>query len=81
MPDGPPDSLRYVATRANGQVALGTYALDPSRGTYTPIALDVLALRGAEIAAVLAFRSTGDFARFGLPDEVTASQPSPRASR
>ena len=39
MPSGAPDSLRYVATRANGQVALGTYALDrggptcPSRST------------------------------------------------
>ncbi len=81
MPSGPPDSLRYVATRANGQVALGTYSLDRSRGTYTPIALDVLTLRGREIAAVVAFRSTEDFARFGLPGEVTTSQPSPRASR
>jgi hypothetical protein len=38
----------------------------PLGATYTPIALDVLALRGGELAAVLAFRSTGDFARFGL---------------
>ncbi|HSJ73329.1 MAG TPA: sigma-70 family RNA polymerase sigma factor [Miltoncostaeaceae bacterium] len=81
MPTGPPDSLRYVATRANGQVALGTYALDRARGTYAPIALDVLTLRGREIAVVFAFRSTDAFARFGLPDEVTASHPSPRASR
>jgi RNA polymerase sigma-70 factor, ECF subfamily len=81
MPSGPPDSLRYVATRANGQVALGTYALDRSLGAYTPIALDVLTLRGGEIAVVFAFRSTEGFARFGLPDEVTTSQPSPRASR
>ena len=81
MPSGPPDSLRYVATRANGQVALGTYALDRQQGTYLPIALDVLTLRGAEIAVVLAFRSTESFARFGLPAEVTESQPSPRASR
>jgi RNA polymerase sigma-70 factor, ECF subfamily len=81
IPTGPPGRLRYVATRANAQVALGTYALDPSRGTFTPIALDVLTLRGGEIAAVVAFRDTGDFARFGLPGEVTTSQPSPRASR
>jgi RNA polymerase sigma-70 factor (ECF subfamily) len=81
MPSGAPDSLRYVATRANGQVALGTYALDRKRGTYLPIALDVLTLRGAEIAVLLAFRSTASFARFGLPAEVTESQPSPRASR
>jgi RNA polymerase sigma-70 factor (ECF subfamily) len=70
MPTGPPDSLRYVPTRANGQVALGTYALDPARGAYLPIALDVLTLRGPEIAGVLAFRDVSLFGRFGLPAEV-----------
>ena len=29
MPGGLPPRLRYVPTRANGQLALGTYAFDP----------------------------------------------------
>jgi RNA polymerase sigma-70 factor (ECF subfamily) len=79
MPSGPPGGLRYAPTRANGQIALGTYALDPARAAYVPIALDVLTLRGREIAVVYAFRDTGAFARFGLP--ATLPQPPPRASR
>ncbi len=79
MPSGPPDRLRYVLTGANGQVALGTYALDPGRGAFLPIALDVLTLRGAEIAQVLAFRDVDIFPAFGLPPE--AAHASPRASR
>ncbi len=79
MPTGAPGRLRYVLTRANGQIALGTYALDGA--AFRPIALDVLALRGDRVASVLAFRDVGLFEAFGLPQRVTASQPSPRASR
>jgi RNA polymerase sigma-70 factor (ECF subfamily) len=68
MPEGPPLSLRYVPTRANGQVALGTYHLDPAAGAYLPVALDVLTLDGPRIAEILAFRATEVFPRFGLPD-------------
>ncbi len=69
MPGGPPPRLRYVPTRANAQIALGTYALDPAHGAYLPVALDVLTLRadGREITEVLAFRDTALFPRFGLP--------------
>jgi RNA polymerase sigma-70 factor (ECF subfamily) len=66
MPGGPPPRLRYRATRANGQPALGVYAIQPD-GSYAPIALDVLTLRGERIAAVTAFRETSSFPRFGLP--------------
>ena len=79
MPTGGPGRLRYVLTRANGQIALGTYARDGAG--FRPIALDVLALRGDRVASVLAFRDVGLFEAFGLPERVTASQPSPRASR
>jgi RNA polymerase sigma-70 factor, ECF subfamily len=72
MPGGPPPRLRYVPTRANGQLAVGAYALDPERSRYLPIALDVLTLRGRQIADVTAFRAPGLFARFGLPDELAA---------
>ena len=70
MPGGAPPRLRYLATRGSGQPALATYRLDDITGSYLPIALDVLTLRGAEIAAVTAFRSTELFPRFGLPAEL-----------
>jgi RNA polymerase sigma-70 factor, ECF subfamily len=72
MPGGPPARLRYVPTLANGQVALGTYALDAERKRFVPIALDVLTLRGTRIADVTAFRTPDVFPRFGLPDELAA---------
>jgi RNA polymerase sigma-70 factor (ECF subfamily) len=71
MPDGPPPRLRYVPTRANGQLALGTYVLDADRGTYVPLALDVLIVRGAEIAGVIAFRTPEVLGSFGLPAELS----------
>jgi RNA polymerase sigma-70 factor (ECF subfamily) len=72
IPGGPPPRLRYVETRANGQLALGTYCLDPERNRYLPIALDVLTLRAARIADVTAFRTPEVFPRFGPPDELAA---------
>ena len=73
MPGGPPPRLRYVPTRANGQLALGTYQWDRRGRRYLPIALDVLTLRGTRIAEVTAFRTTAVFRRFGLPDELPPS--------
>lgn len=73
MPGEPAPGLRYIPTRANGQLALGAYRLDPARGSYLPVALDVLTLRGPEIVDVTAFRDTVDvFPRFGLPSELAA---------
>ena len=53
---------RAVRGRANGQEALGYYAWDPDSGAYRRFALNVLTLRGGEIAAVDAFltRTTDD---------------------
>ncbi len=70
MPGAPPPHLRYVPTRANGQLALGTYALDRDRGVYEPVALDVLTMRGEEVVDVLAFRAPHIFRSFGLPDHL-----------
>jgi RNA polymerase sigma-70 factor, ECF subfamily len=70
MPGGPPPRLRYVTCRANGQPALGTYALDREAGAYLPIALDVLALRDGMVADVTVFRDARTFAIFGLPERV-----------
>jgi RNA polymerase sigma-70 factor, ECF subfamily len=72
MPGGPPPRLRYLPTRANGQLALGTYRLDRARNRFIAIALDVLTLRGEQIAEITAFRSPELFPRFGLPTELAA---------
>jgi RNA polymerase sigma-70 factor (ECF subfamily) len=71
MPEGPAPRLRYVPTRANGQIALGTYSIDRDARTYLPVALDVLTLRHDRLAEVLAFRDTDTFRRFGLPDSLS----------
>jgi RNA polymerase sigma-70 factor (ECF subfamily) len=70
MPAGPPTGLRYLPARANGQLALGAYKLDPRRGSCLPAALDVLALHGTRIAAITAFRTPAVFPRFGLPGKL-----------
>jgi hypothetical protein len=61
---------RFLPARANGQLAFGTYAWDDDRGAYVAAGLDLLALRGPRIAAVVSFLDGGIFARFGLPDEL-----------
>jgi RNA polymerase sigma-70 factor (ECF subfamily) len=70
MPSGPAPRLRYVPTRANGQLALGVYRRDPQAGGYVPICLDVLAFEGTKITEVIAFRSLQAFTRFGLPEKL-----------
>jgi RNA polymerase sigma-70 factor (ECF subfamily) len=72
MPGGPPPRLRYLPARANGQLAVGAYALDPERHRYLPVALDVLALRGDRVGDVIAFRTPELFPTFGLPAELAA---------
>jgi RNA polymerase sigma-70 factor (ECF subfamily) len=72
MPGGPPPRLRYLQTRANGQLTFGAYGFDPAGNRFLPIALDVLTLRGARIAGITAFRTPEIFRRFGLPDELAA---------
>jgi RNA polymerase sigma-70 factor, ECF subfamily len=70
MPEGPPGRLRHVPTRANGQLALGVYSLDPAARGYVPVCLDVLAVEDEKISDVIAFRSLDAFTRFGLPDQL-----------
>jgi RNA polymerase sigma-70 factor (ECF subfamily) len=72
MPGGPPPRLRYVPTRANGQVALAAYRLDREGNRYVLLALDVLTLRGPRIADITAFRTPNAFKPFGLPDQLAA---------
>nr|WP_217924023.1 sigma-70 family RNA polymerase sigma factor [Miltoncostaea oceani] len=52
---------RHAPTRVNGQLALGCYGWDASRGRYVAAVLDVITLRGDRIAAVDAFGTAEAF--------------------
>lgn len=56
---------RFVPARANGQLAFGTYLWSDGRGAYVPAGLDVLTLRGRQVAEVVSFLDA-DFSTFGL---------------
>ena len=71
MPGLPAADLRYIHSSANGQPALAAYRWDAKERGYLPIALDVLSFRGDAIADVVAFRTPGLFARFGLPSTLS----------
>jgi RNA polymerase sigma-70 factor, ECF subfamily len=64
------DTHTIVPVRANGQLAVAYYALDPDTGRYTPSAIDVITLDGALIKEVDAFVMPELFPRFGLPAEL-----------
>jgi RNA polymerase sigma-70 factor (ECF subfamily) len=57
---------RFLPVTANGQHAFGTYLLDDAADRYVPGGLDILTIRGEQVADVTAFL-TADFTRFGLP--------------
>jgi hypothetical protein len=69
-PDGPPERLRYVPTRASGQLALGVSRHDPQAGACVPVCLDVFAVRGEQIRDVIAFDCLDEFSRFRLPEKL-----------
>jgi RNA polymerase sigma-70 factor (ECF subfamily) len=64
---------RHQTGRANGQLAVGCYILDPASGRYLPSVIDVLTLDGEKISAVTAFvfgegtDPVAVFATFALP--------------
>jgi RNA polymerase sigma-70 factor (TIGR02960 family) len=62
---------RFVGTRANEQVAFGTYMWDARRGAFAAMALDLLRVRGGLVTEVVSFLTPEVFGRFGLPDEVS----------
>ena len=66
-----PLGWRFLPTRANGQLAFGTYRRDGDR--YVPGGLDVLTLRGTEVAEVVAFLDA-DLRLFGLPMSLPAGE-------
>jgi ketosteroid isomerase-like protein len=62
---------RFLPTRANGQIAFGTYLWDDAAGAYIPGDLDVLTLLDGRVAHIVAFL-TANLTRFGLPARVRA---------
>ena len=70
MPDDPDSRLRFVATRANAQLAVACYKLDPEVPRYRPIGVDVLTLRGEVISEITVFRDLEVIRRLGLPEEL-----------
>jgi RNA polymerase sigma-70 factor (ECF subfamily) len=62
---------RHIRTSANGQIAVGCYLRDPQTGVYRGAVIDVLTLRGTQIAAVTAFIDSTLFTRFALPEVVS----------
>jgi RNA polymerase sigma-70 factor (ECF subfamily) len=61
---------RHLPAHANGQLAVGCYIWDGGRQRYLAAVLDVLTIRGTQIAAVTAFLKPEIFPRFGLPLEL-----------
>ena len=62
---------RFVPATANGQLAFGTYLWDDAAGLYVPGGLDVLTIRGGQVAEVTAFLDA-DLTRFRLPAHLRA---------
>ena len=70
MPSSKPPGIRLVRTSVNGQLAFGVYSLERGGSKYLPAALDVIALDGDRVSAIVAFRSAEAFERFGLPESL-----------
>ena len=61
---------RRVPARANGQLALASYGLDPDTGRWTASAIDVFTFEGTTIKEITAFVTPEIFPIFGLADEL-----------
>jgi RNA polymerase sigma-70 factor, ECF subfamily len=72
LPLGPlRERWRHVRTHANGQVAFGCYFWHDERACYVGHSVDVLTLRGTEIAQVTAFLDPELLPVLGLPDHLS----------
>ena len=63
---------KMLATSANSQPALATYAWNEHTGAFTPHSITVLTLRGGEIEEMMAFLDPDLLAPFGLPASLSA---------
>jgi RNA polymerase sigma-70 factor, ECF subfamily len=70
LPLAPGSRWRLVPARANAQLAFGKYLWDGEAEAFVPHDVNVLTLRGKQIADITAFQTPESFAQFGLPDQV-----------
>jgi RNA polymerase sigma-70 factor (ECF subfamily) len=63
---------RVIPARSNGQVAFGKYLWHEEERAFLPHGVNVLTMRGSQIAEVTAFIDADTFAGFGLPAELPA---------
>lgn len=70
MPPAQSGLLKLIPVHANGQLAFAAYRLYPGASSYVPLALDVISLRESRVQSVVAFRDTGVFTLFGLPESL-----------
>jgi RNA polymerase sigma-70 factor, ECF subfamily len=59
------ESWRHIATRANGQLAVGCYTFDARRRRWVASVLNVLTLNGDYIAEVTGFVTAELLSRWG----------------
>jgi RNA polymerase sigma-70 factor (ECF subfamily) len=65
---------RFLPARANGQLAFGTYMWNDERAAYLPAGLDLLVLRGGQVAEVVSFLNA-HLPAFGLPAQLPRETP------
>jgi RNA polymerase sigma-70 factor (ECF subfamily) len=63
-------SWRHLPTSANGQPAVGCYLWNDDAGAHLAWSINVLTLRGEQIAEITSFIGRDHFAPFGLPDSL-----------
>ena len=60
-------SWRHLSVSANGQAAVGSYLWDDDAGAHVSWSINVLTLRGEQIAEITSFLGAEHFVPFGLP--------------
>jgi RNA polymerase sigma-70 factor (ECF subfamily) len=63
-------SWRHLPTSANGQPAVACYLWNDDAGAHLAWSINVLTLRGEQIAEITSFIGRDNFAPFGLPDSL-----------
>jgi RNA polymerase sigma-70 factor (ECF subfamily) len=72
-------SIRLIATRANGEPAFATYYIDPVSGVVGQSGLLVLSLAGARVSELTWFLGPGYLERFNLPSAPFVDAPVSKA--
>jgi sigma-70-like protein/SnoaL-like protein len=62
--------FRFLATRANGQLAAASYVRESDGSGYRPLAIDVLRIEADRVAEITTFLRPDLFVAFGLPPKL-----------